>query len=202
MKNFRLHGVSPKRNQGFSLVEVTLAIGITAVALVSLMGMLPKGMQTLQRANDLAVMGRIHQQILGELQMTPWESTMGGGSPIESFDQAVRYYDDQGIELASSDRGGFSHVYTARVSIPREGEGVPISVGGGSHGGVKVPGESALPSGTPVDYMRLVIVEVTGIADPNFLNSVPDAFDNPDLKDSIRTYRTLVAKMGQEYESN
>ncbi len=183
-----------RANRGFSLVEVTLAIGITAVALVSLMGMLPKGMQTLQRANDLAVMGRIHQQVVGELQLTPWEATSGAGSPIDSFDGMVRYYDDQGIELPESDRGSFSHVYTARISIPRSGSGLPISVGGGAHGGVKVPGESMLPSGSPSDYMRLVIVEITSVVDPDF--------DDPEMASQVRTYRTVIAKMGQEYEGN
>lgn len=200
--NIRSNREAVPTDGGFSLVEVTLAIGITAVALVSLMGMLPKGMQTLQRANDLAVMGRIHQQILGELQLTPWESSLGGAAPIDSFDDMVRFYDDQGIELPDSERGSFSHVYTARISIPRQGGRLPDSVGGGSHGGVSVPGESMVPVGTEEDYMRLVIVEVTGIADPGFLNSVPGSFDDPDRSDMIRSYRTVVAKMGQEYESN
>lgn len=188
--------------RGFSLVEVTLAIGITAVALVSLMGMLPKGMQTLQKANDLAVMGRIHQQILGELQLTPWESTMGG-APIDSFDGMVRYYDDQGIELAPADKGSFAHVYTARITIPRQGGKLPQSVGGGNHGGVKVPGEqSMLDVGSAEDFMRLVIVEVTGITDPRFLEGLPATFDSAEALSGIRVYRTVVAKMGQEYENN
>ena len=72
---------------GFSLIEVTIALGITAIALVSLMGMLPKGMETLRRAADKAIEGRIHQQILGELQLTPWETPNGGDIPVREFDR-------------------------------------------------------------------------------------------------------------------
>lgn len=175
------------------MVEVTLAIGITAVALVSLMGMLPKGMQTLQKANDQAIMGRIHQQLLGELQLTPWESASGGDSPIDAFNGMTRIYDDQGIELPANRMGEFEHVYTARITIPRAGGGTPTSVGGGTFVGVKVPGEEELDEGSPDDHMRLVLVEVTSVVDPDF--------DTIDPR-NVETYRTVIAKMGQDFGSN
>lgn len=189
--------------RAFSLVEVTLAIGITAVALVSLMGMLPKGLQTLQRANDKAVMGRIHQQIMGEIQLTPWEKSDAGTSPLDEFDGQVRYYDDQGIELPSNEAGEFSHVYTARISIPSPDSSLPRSVGQTQYRGVRIPGENvgANPDADPDAYMRLVIVEVTSLADPNFLDNPENGFDNITDSKQVSTYRTLAVKMGQEYES-
>ncbi len=186
-------------SRGFSLVEVTLALGITAVALVSLMGMLPKGLQTLQQANDKAVMGRIHQQVLGEIQVTSWEPKQGSAvSPLDSFDGQVRFYDDQGIELPASDKGNFNHVYTARITLPRSGSSLPTSVGAGSYGGMSVPGEK----GSSDEYMRLVIVEVTANVDPTFLESPSTGFDNLDYPNAIYTYRTMVAKMGRTFDTD
>lgn len=181
------------------MVEVTLAIGITAVALVSLMGMLPKGMQTLQRANDKAVMARIHQQVLGEIQLTPWEDS-DGSSQIETFDGQIRYYDDQGIEIPANDSGSLKHVYTARILVPRSNSKLPESVGGGTHGGVRVPGETALVDGAlPTDFLRLVIVEITGIASPDFQANPESGFEDPENRKMIFTYQTFAVKMGQEY---
>lgn len=197
--------LSPKgSSKGFSLIEVTIALGITAVALVSLMGMLPRGMETLRAAADKAIEGRIHQQILGEIQLTPWESSGAGGgaggagesgSPIDSFDKQIRYYDDQGIELAETEKGGDSHVYTARIHLPKEGDSLPPSVGSTTHGAVMPAGVN---SGT-LNYLRLVIVEITAIVDYQFLQSPQTSFDNPDYTKHIHSYRTIVTKMGQEF---
>lgn len=182
--------------RGFSLVEVTIAMGITAIAMVSIMGMLPRGMQTMQRANDKAIEARIHQQILGELQLTPWESaTRGGSSPIDGYHKTVRYYDDQGIELLESQKGGREHVYTARVNLPKKGEALPPSVGGGTYKGIDVPGEDS----SNKKLMRLVIVEVTSIVDPTFLSSPSTSFDEEKYLGKIYTFRTNIVKMGQEY---
>ena len=189
------------RNQtsGFSLVEVTLAIGITAIALVSLMGMLPKGLQTLQRANDKAVMGRIHQQILGEIQLTPWELGSGGTSPLDAFDGEIRYYDDQGIELPQNESGGFNHVYTARITIPNPGSGLPSSVGSTNYQGITIPGENA--AGSPDEFMRLVLVEITSLSAPDFLANPKSEFDNISDPKQVSTYRTFAVKMGQEFNN-
>jgi len=182
--------------RGFSLIEVTIALGITAVAMVSLMGMLPRGMETLRAAADKAIEGRIHQQILGEIQLTPWESGSGtgGGSPLDSFNKQVRFYDDQGIELAN--KGGSTHVYTARIHVPQEGDSLPQSVGETTHAAIMPAG---LNSGT-LNYLRLVIVEITSIVDDEFLQNPQASFDKPEYKNHIHTYRTIVSKMGQEYE--
>jgi uncharacterized protein (TIGR02598 family) len=192
----KITGKCQKKARGFSLVEVTIAMGITAVAMVSIMGMLPRGMQTMQRANDKAIEARIHQQILGELQLTPWEAASGGGpSPIDAYDKTVRYYDDQGIELLESQKGAREHIYTARVNLPKTGDKLPASVGGGTSAGMQVLGQT----GADRKLMRLVIVEVTSIVDPAFLGSPSASFDDPKYSNQIYTFRTNIVKMGQEY---
>lgn len=184
-----------KFSEGFSLAEVTLAIGITAIALVSLMGMLPKGLQNMRRANDKAIEGRINQQILGEINLTPWETGGGssGSSPVEKFDGEVRYFDDQGIRLNNSEDP--SHVYTARITIPRINGKLPHSVGGGTFGGVAAPGE--MPSDEANRYSKLVIVEVTSIVDSAFIGGGGNSFDEPKYRERIRSYQTIISKTGR-----
>lgn len=183
--------------RGFSLIEVTIALGITAIALVSLMGMLPKGMETLRRAADKAIEGRIHQQILGELQLTPWEAPTGGDILVREFDQQIRYYDDQGIELLENQKGETEHVYTARIHVPEIGSNLPPSVGSSQYGGVM---EESFGGGGELTYLRLVIVEITSIVDERFLDNPESKFDDPLFLDHIRTFRTFIVKMGQEYQ--
>ena len=193
-----------KRQGGFSLVEVTLAIGITAVALVSLMGMLPRGIKNLQRASDKAVMGRIHQQIMGEIQLTSWEVPTGGASagkqaPIEDFDGMIKYYDDQGIELSrpSTEEEKFRHVYTARINLPKPGESVPTSVGKGNYSGASLPGDGGTSSKDR--FLRLVLVEITSNVDERFLSNPSSGFDDLNYPGAVFTYRTMIAKMGQQF---
>lgn len=103
------------RVSGFSLVEVTLAMAIAAVALVTLFGLLPQGLNTMREAGDLAIGGRIHQQVLNEIQMADFDS-------IGQFDGLVIYYDAQGEEI-DAQRGGAGStpptgtVYSARVVL-------------------------------------------------------------------------------------
>lgn len=193
-----------RKQRGFSLVEVTLAIGITAVALVSLMGMLPRGIKTLQRASDRAVMGRIHQQIMGEIQLTSWEVPSGGASagkqaPIEDFDGMIKYYDDQGIELTrpTTEEDKFRHVYTAKINLPKPGESVPSSVGNGNYGGATLPGDGEAISKDR--FLRLVLVEITSNVDERFLNNPGAGFDDLKYPGAVFTYRTMIAKMGQQF---
>ena len=192
----KISGKCQNKVRAFSLVEVTIAMGITAVAMVSIMGLLPGGMQTMQRANDKAIEARIHQQILGELQLTPWEAVSGrGASPVDAFDKTVRYYDDQGIELLERQKGEREHVYTARINLPKKGDQLPASVGKDSWKGTRLPGQT----GDDRELTRLVIVEVTSIVDPAFLQSAGASFDDPKYRNKIYTFRTNIVKMGREF---
>ena len=58
-----------------------------------------------------------------------------------------------------------------------------------------------MPGQTDADrkLMRLVIVEVTSIVDPAFLQSPGASFDNRKYRNKIYTFRTNIVKMGQEY---
>ncbi len=191
-------------HRGFSLIEVTIAMAIAAVGVISLLGLIPQGMGTMRDAGDQAIMGRIHQQVLNELQMTPFETPGGGASPLDSFHWVEFYYDAQGEELSDSlnqgsvsenkKKGSFPHIYSARVSIPSPdgSKSAPKSVGGARFSGFSFSGDS---EANP--FVRPVIVEVAAVggAGANF------DFEDPANRRLIKTFQSFVTKMGQDYSA-
>lgn len=82
--------------QAFSLVEVTIAIGIVAFAFIGLFGLIPTGLNTFRKAIDTSVGSQIAQRVINEAQQTEF-SVLTSGSAA-----SLRYFDDQGNEVATS----------------------------------------------------------------------------------------------------
>lgn len=174
---------------GFSLIEVTIAMAIAAFALVTLLGLIPQGMSTMQQAGDEAITARIHQQILNELQMSDFDLLRS------TYDQRVLYYDSQGEELGSNKDpnagfDSFQHVYSARISIPEMGRGLPGSVGGGLYSGFKFDGSTANEGITSA----VIEVAVVGGVGKDF------DWDDEDNFHLIKSYHTAVAKLGRAFD--
>lgn len=185
----------------FSLVEVTIAMAIASVALVTLLGLIPQGMDTMREAGDMAIEARIHQQVLNELQLTPFDSTSGGSLLDTYFDGLEVYYDSQGEELSDSKSQGSApadrkknstdHIYTARIAVPSATKGgtLPASVGEAKFSGYSFDGSDVNP------YIRPVIVEIAA-AGP-----IGDQFDwgKDEYQKIISTHQTVIVKMGRDY---
>ncbi len=67
-----------RARRAFSLVEVTIAIGIVAFAFVALVGVLPVGLQTFRRAVDASVSAQITQRIINDIQQTDFDILLDG----------------------------------------------------------------------------------------------------------------------------
>lgn len=82
-----------RAESAFSLVEVTLAIGIIAFAFVALFGLLPTGMQTFRASVDATNDVTILQDMNAMVQVTGWKN-------IDSLDSTgtgdVYYFDEEG----------------------------------------------------------------------------------------------------------
>lgn len=185
----RIHPPRSGRVAAFSLIEVTIAMAIAAVAVVSLLGLIPAGMNTMRDAGDEAIMARIHQQILNELQVADFDTL------DTSYDKLEVYYDAQGEELGdnrgsgSPKKGSFEHIYSARVSVPKQGDMLPDSVGGGSFAGFSFD-----KGGTQSDLLRPVVIEIAAVG------GLSSAFDwNENYRSMIKSYQTSVVKMGQAF---
>jgi uncharacterized protein (TIGR02598 family) len=192
-----------KRKSGaFSLVEVTIAMAIAAVGIVSILGLLPQGMDTMVAAGDEAIQARIHQQLLNEIQMTPYK-VGAANSPIDEFDGLELYYDDQGEEIGDSRasgaiKGSREHIYSARVTLPpvddtgRGSGSVPESVGGAAFNGVTLSDDSEYNK-----YIRPVIIEV---AVAGALGEQFD-WDSEEFRKAISTYQTYIVQMGHDFSA-
>jgi uncharacterized protein (TIGR02598 family) len=92
---------------GFSLVEVTLALGIAAFCLIAVFGLLPVGVQTNRNATSQTAATNVMAAVISDLRATPTTCTKslqfgiqlgGGGRPT------TLYFD--GLGQASCDSAG------------------------------------------------------------------------------------------------
>ncbi len=84
-------------HSGFSLVEVTLALGIVAFGLIAIFGLLPSGLNLVRESAEEATAVNIMGSIASRLQAG--KNLPSGTTPIEL------YYDGEGLELPSAPSG-------------------------------------------------------------------------------------------------
>jgi prepilin-type N-terminal cleavage/methylation domain-containing protein len=133
-------------SSGFSLIEVAIAVGILAVALVALLGLMPGGMSNFRKAMDTSITAQIAQRVMNDLEQAEfnqvidsanlppdptgksyckanfsfrWPKVTPGGN-----DPTLRFFDDQGAELVPptgrttlSTEQQKSAVYTVNIRI-------------------------------------------------------------------------------------
>lgn len=88
------------KNGAFSLIEVTLAIGIIAFAFVALFSLLPIGLQTMRQSIDTASQAWIMQGLNSMVQTTEWEkiypvSADGITGDVYFYDEEARLTDTE-----------------------------------------------------------------------------------------------------------
>lgn len=106
--------------RAFSLVEVTLALGIVAFAFTALLGMLPVGLNLFRSAADTSVTTRIVQKVSGDLQQADFDT-------VSLKEERILYFDEQGSPAASAAKA----IYWTRVNIFPSAQ-LPGSEGAGS----------------------------------------------------------------------
>jgi uncharacterized protein (TIGR02598 family) len=89
------------RIAAFSLVEVTLALGVAGFCLIAVFGLLPVGVQTNQRATSQTAAASIIANVVADLRATPnpprintsvqYEITFGTTKPPLYFDGAGQF---------------------------------------------------------------------------------------------------------------
>lgn len=202
---------------GFSLVEVSIAMAIAAVAMVSLIGLIPQGLKTMRDASDQAIEARIHQQILSELQLTPFRDKsnnpdISNTSPLIAFHRQIRLYDAQGVELGYQNYGGsftkgpssvsddevdFNWNYSARIWLPVFESGqTPQSVGS------DVADKGVM--GDSNNELLTVIVETVPFQFPGDsfggrLSSAETFLNDQDNFKNIHTFQTTIVRTGLDY---
>ncbi len=190
-------------------------MAIAAIAIVSLIGLIPSGLETIKDAGDNSIEARIHQQVLSELQLTSFRDSNNSedleSGPLQEFHRQVRLYDAQGVELGYKNRTNslvkgpmndaqdieFNWAYTARIWLPRfePRYDVPQSLKHGEGVGKTY----ASPLEDTESELLTVIVETVPFQIPNGADQAELFFDDQDNIRSIDTYQTTVVRMGQNF---
>lgn len=91
--------------QGFSLIEVTIALGVVSFALIALFGLLPTGLTTFRSSIDRSVASQIAQGILSNARQTEFTNL--------SALAATNKYTDEGDDTTDVDKT----IYVAIVDV-------------------------------------------------------------------------------------
>jgi uncharacterized protein (TIGR02598 family) len=105
-------GSPEKKRAGFSLVEVTIAIGIVSFALVTLLGVVPVGLIATQEAMRQTAESQIIKQISSDLGMMPF-------AKIGNYLASGQYFDYNGSRSSgTNDRIFLATMTKAMPSYP------------------------------------------------------------------------------------
>jgi uncharacterized protein (TIGR02598 family) len=91
------------RAVGFSLVEVTLALGIAAFCLIALFGLLPLGIQTNQSSISQTAAASVLSSVVADLRATPKTSPTSQQFEITFGTAKTLYFDGEGRAVAPMD---------------------------------------------------------------------------------------------------
>lgn len=109
-----------KHSQGFSLVEVTLALAIAAFGITTIMGLIPHGVSNVRTAGEITAASRISQHILGTLDQ----------SQATGAQQKQRYYfDAYAVPVDPAGRNKDDIAFVAEVGAPATDVLLPGSTG-------------------------------------------------------------------------
>lgn len=123
---------------GFSLVEVTLAVAVAALAIITLLGLLPQGLEMSRKTSLATINSSVLEQIAHDLENARWASL----PPPES--DRRKYYNDEGIPQTSNSK---EITFVALIEFPTT---------------------TTLPKSDTQAYLRRVVIKVAATADPSF----------------------------------
>jgi uncharacterized protein (TIGR02598 family) len=97
--------MSPRRDGslGFSLVEVTLALGVAAFCLIALLGLLPLGARTNQNSTSQTAAAALLSSVVADLRATPKTSQTSRQYAITIGTANVLYFDGEGRMVTPTD---------------------------------------------------------------------------------------------------
>lgn len=165
-----------RRSAAFSLVEVTIAVAIAALGFITLLGLLPQGINMARTSAELSVGSKIMQKLSGEMQSMAWNRiTWTGYGPL-------RYFSNEGMEMTTADTSQedlvASLAFVASVYVPQKPLDVYLPTGTSGNGAAAAE-----------DYLRRVKICVTTSADPSFDFNAASPL-------RISSAYALIAKMG------
>lgn len=105
------------RARGFSLVEVTLALGVATFCLVGLFGLLPVGFQATQNSASQTAAASVLSSVVADLRATPKTSPMSPQHEITFGNAKTLYFDGEGRAVSPMDPNAAPR-YRVTISFP------------------------------------------------------------------------------------
>jgi|ERR1043166_390235 uncharacterized protein (TIGR02598 family) len=105
------------RATGFSLVEVTLALGLAAFCLIALFGLLPLGTQTHQSSISETAAASLLASVVADLRTTPKASLTSPQFEITFGTAKILYFDEAGRSVVPADTNANPR-YRATITFP------------------------------------------------------------------------------------
>lgn len=133
---------SALNQSAFSLVEVTLAVAIAALAIITLLGLLPQGLDMSRKTALLTNNSNIMEQIVRDLENSQFSlvKSLKGSADGERY-----YFNDQGLKVSdTSPNISFVALVTIENTAP-------------------LPRSSEIP-----DYLCRVVVKVASTSDAKY----------------------------------
>jgi|GEM_PF-2179262 len=183
--------LNARLRKAFSLIEVTISVGIIGTGVLLLLCLMPTGVNALRDASHLSMGRRISQNIISDLLLHEW-------STLHTFDHKVagiRYFDNQGIELRPAQSS--EALFRVRVRVaPRDvvlDQTTPVP----TLTSYLLPDDpSVFPAGT-IGNLRRVHIDITTIPTPQFDTGVgygPEiGVDGMDSR--VDTYSAIISNM-------
>lgn len=85
---------APRTNKAaFSLIEVTIAMGVAVFAIVGVIGLIPSGLTTLRASVDASAMSRIMRTLASDVRQ---------GTNFSGNVSATNYFDDSGLRTTAA----------------------------------------------------------------------------------------------------
>lgn len=155
--------IERKKSNGFSLVEVALALAIAAFGILTVVSLMPASFNNVKLAGNAVTSSRIFQQMLGELQSMDW-GTYAAGQPGWSKlnnlqagqPTSRRFFDIEGTRIPRDDEEMERKlVYVAEFYFP------PVSV--------QMTGGVVAATGDARRDMRHVVIRLMESPDPDYV---------------------------------
>jgi uncharacterized protein (TIGR02598 family) len=101
----------PLRSKAFSLVEVAMALGIFAFAIVGLVGLIPVALTCHKEAKVSTVLSQIQQRLTAELMLTD-------GAKLANLNGVQRNFDVEGREITSGQIAYSAKIVLTNAALP------------------------------------------------------------------------------------
>lgn len=92
---------SSARVRAFSLIEVTLAVGLVSVAILAMGALMPVGLNTIKDATDNSIRAQIFSEVSSTLQSTPYNQLVDYVGDHSDLPRAL-YFDRTGRDATAS----------------------------------------------------------------------------------------------------